>query len=246
MKEQTINTGINLLDSLSHGGPFSLAIVGLLVCFSLVSWSVIIERWIALSLLVKNSEVFLEVFWVSKNLSDLSQKAKLFSHSPLKEVFFMGYNEMIRVMQVRDKKGITASTPLSFDTVQRSLQKARYQEEGVMAKRLNILAICASACPFIGLLGTVMGIIKAFQDISLSGSSSLASVAPGISEALLATALGLVAAIPSAIFYNIFLNKAKFLLLKVDGFSIDFLNILQRHFSNLKESSSFDSAENKI
>jgi biopolymer transport protein TolQ len=104
-------------------------------------------------------------------------------------------------------------------------------EESLLSSKMSILAVCASAAPFIGLFGTVVGIIRAFQDIGASGASSLAAVAPGVSEALIATALGLFVAIPAVIFYNVLSSRIRKHLVLLDGFSADFQNILERHYS---------------
>jgi biopolymer transport protein TolQ len=138
---------------------------------------------------------------------------------------------MVRVLQVREKRGLSSTLPLSTDTVRRALGKARQLEEVQLSRNMTFLAVSASACPFIGLFGTVVGIIRAFHDIGLAGSSSLAAVAPGISEALVATALGLAAAIPAVIAFNFFNGKARQQVLILEGFSTDFLNILERHFN---------------
>lgn len=235
MKEQAVQTGFDWIGSITHGGPIGMGIMGILTLFSLISWAIILERFLSLGNFESRTASFLEMFWSSKNLTDLSQKAKQLSYSPAREVFFSGYNEMVRVMQAREKKGVGAHVPMDFITVQRALSKAKQAEESGLVKRLGWLAIFASASPFIGLLGTVVGIIRAFQDIATQGSSSLAAVAPGISEALIATALGLVAAIPAAVFYNVFTQRSKILMVKIDGFGMDFLNLLQRHFNIIKE-----------
>ena len=138
---------------------------------------------------------------------------------------------MVRVLQVREKRGLSSNAPLSIDTVRRALAKARQLEEIQLSRNMTFLAVYASACPFIGLFGTVVGIIRAFHDIGLSGSSSLAAVAPGISDALIATALGLAAAIPAVVAFNFFNGRARQQVLVLEGFSTDFLNILERHFN---------------
>ena len=226
----TGDSSFSWLSALTHGGPVGIGVMLLLVVLSLVTWGVIIERWFALSKLHTKSEQFLKNFWEAKSLSELHLRSKDLEYSPAREIFRTGYNEMVRVIQTRDKKGIQHSA-VPFDTVKRSLGKARGMEEGNLAKNMSFLAVSASACPFIGLFGTVVGIIRAFHDIAASGSSSLAAVAPGISEALIATALGLFAAIPAVVFYNFLSSRARRHLMLLDGFGADFLNILERHFN---------------
>ena len=222
---------INWLSVLTSGGPVGVSILGLLVLLSVATWAVVFERWRALRHLQMMSDDFMQEFWDSKSLSDLNTKLKDLDYSPAREVFRAGYNEMVRVLQVREKRGLSSHAPLSTDTVRRALGKARQLEEVQLSRNMTFLAVSASACPFIGLFGTVVGIIRAFHDIGQTGSSSLAAVAPGISEALIATALGLAAAIPAVIAYNFFNGRARQQLLILEGFSTDFLNILERHFN---------------
>lgn len=227
---QGASASFDWLSVLTHGGPVGIAVMVLLVILSLLTWGVIIERWRALTRVQDRSERFLKAFWEAKSLSELHLRSKDIEYSPAREVFRTGYNEMVRVIQARDKKGASGAA-VPFDTVKRSLAKARLVEEGQLAKNMSFLAVSASACPFIGLFGTVVGIIRAFHDIAESGSSSLAAVAPGLSEALIATALGLFAAIPAVVFYNVLGSRARRHLALLDGFGADFLNILERHFN---------------
>ncbi|MEN9808917.1 MAG: protein TolQ [Pseudomonadota bacterium] len=231
MADATQLDGVNWLSVLTNGGPVGVSILILLVLLSVATWAVIFERWRALRHLQMMSDDFMQEFWDSKSLSDLNGKLKDLDYSPAREVFRSGYNEMVRVLQVREKRGLSSSAPLSIDTVRRALGKSRQLEEVQLSRNMTFLAVSASACPFIGLFGTVVGIIRAFHDIGQTGSSSLAAVAPGISEALIATALGLAAAIPAVIAYNFFAGKARQQLLILEGFSTDFLNILERHFN---------------
>lgn len=227
---------LNWFSVIRSAGPFGVAILLLLVILSIVTWVIILERWITYVRLYKKTQDFLKFFWESKSLAELYTKTKSMDYSPAREMFRSGYNEMIRVLQAREKKGLHQAQNVSLNTILRSLGKTRTLEENKLHKYLNFLAISASACPFIGLFGTVVGIIRAFHDIGLSGSTSLAAVAPGISEALIATALGLLAAIPAVIFYNIFSARNRSHLITLDSFSSDFVNILERHFNVNKSS----------
>ncbi len=231
MGEQTSLDTFNWFSVFTSGGPVGILILLLLVALSIATWALIFERWKALRQLQTMSDDFMQEFWESKSLSDLNAKLKDLEYSPAREVFRSGYNEMVRVLQVREKRGLSSNAPLSIDTVRRALAKARQLEEIQLSRNMTFLAVSASACPFIGLFGTVVGIIRAFHDIGLSGSSSLAAVAPGISEALIATALGLAAAIPAVVAFNFFNGRARQQVLVLEGFSTDFLNILERHFN---------------
>lgn len=230
MNSGVIQSLMRWVGALRDTGPFGWLLLLFLVVLSVATWAVIVERWRTLNRLQEKSEQFIKSFWEAKSIPELNLRAKDIEYSPAREIFRTGYNEMVRVVQAREKRG-NASGQVPFDTVKRALQKARMVEEGQLSRNFNYLAISASACPFIGLFGTVVGVIRAFHDIGASGSSSLAAVAPGISEALIATALGLAAAIPAVVFYNYLVGRAKRHLLLLDGFSVDFLNILERHFN---------------
>lgn len=217
---------MNWIDAITHGGPIELGVFLVLIVFSVVVLAVILERWKEHSSLSKRSAAFLKLFWESPSMSELHTRSKDLEYSPAREMFRSGYNEMIRVIQASGQ----SSGALPFGTVKRALDRCQGQEEVMLSRNLSLLAIAASACPFIGLFGTVVGIIRAFHDIGAAGSTSLAAVAPGISAALIATALGLVSAIPASIFFNVFQNSARRHLATLDAFAADYLNILERHF----------------
>jgi biopolymer transport protein TolQ len=223
------STKIDWFSIVLNGGPVGIAIMILLGIMSIWAWVVIIGKMRSLSSMHHLSERFLTNFWEAKSLSELNLRVKDMEYSPAREVFRSGFNEMIRVLQTREKRGATG--PIAFDTVKRTLSRQKMLEESNLGNNLSILAVCSSAGPFIGLFGTVVGIIRAFHDIGSNGASSLASVAPGISEALIATALGLFVAIPAVIFYNILISRIKKHLVLLDGFSSDFINILERHYT---------------
>jgi biopolymer transport protein TolQ len=231
----TNSSQVDWFSILLHSGPISALVMLILVLFSIWSWVVIISKIRVLKKMQKLSEKFLTHFWEAKSFSELNIHVKDMVYSPAREVFRAGFNEMIRVLQTREKKH--ASNPIIFDTVRRSLARQKMIEESLLSNNIGVLAVCASAGPFIGLFGTVVGIIRAFHEIGLSGASSLAAVAPGISEALIATALGLFVAIPAVIFYNIISSKIRKHLVLLDGFSSDFMNILERHYSIQKNDS---------
>lgn len=215
---------------ISNSGPVGIAVLILLCISSIWVWIVILSKITTLGKYYHLSEQFLSYFWEAKSLSEFNTKAKDMSYSPLREVFRSGFNEMIRVLQVREKKN-AQHVSMSFETIKRAISKQKMLEESFLSTQMNMLAVCASAAPFIGLFGTVVGVIRAFHDIGVSGASSLATVAPGVSESLISTALGLFVAIPAVIFYNIITSKIKKHLILLDGFSADFINILERHYS---------------
>lgn len=212
-----------------HSGPIGIAVMLLLIVMSVWAWLIIIAKLRVLKKMQNLSEKFLTQFWEAKSFSELNVRVKDMVYSPAREVFRAGFNEMIRVLQTREKR--SAHNPIVFDTVRRSLARQKMIEESLLSSNVSVLAVCASAGPFIGLFGTVVGIIRAFHEIGASGASSLAAVAPGISEALVATALGLFVAIPAVVFYNIISSRIRKHLVLLDGFSSDFMNILERHYS---------------
>lgn len=219
-------THLNWVAIMTSGGPIGLSLSALLIIMSVATWAIIIERWVTLGNLQERSEGFLKAFWTSGDIAAIYVKLRGSIYCPAREVFREGYEEMVRVVRSRKKSRVKK---VNVETVRRALARSRSVEEANLTRFMTFLAIAASACPFIGLFGTVIGIIRAFQDIGASGSTSLAAVAPGISEALIATALGLVSAIPAVVFYNALNAKVKKHLLMLDTFSIDFLNILERN-----------------
>lgn len=229
MESTSSALSINWFSIFMHGGPIAITVSLLLIFLSIWVWVSILSKFRILKIMYQRSEQFLVDFWESKSLSELNLRVKEMKYSPSREIFRAGFNEMIRILQVREKRHV--NSPIIFDTVKRSLVRQKMVEESFLSDKMNILPVCASAAPFIGLFGTVIGIIRAFHDIGVSGASSLSAVAPGVSEALVATALGLFVAIPAVIFYNVILNKIRKHIILLEGFSSDFMNILERHYS---------------
>ena len=212
------------------GGIVVFLVLVMLVAFSVGSWALILSKFIFLRRMGAYNDAFIKSFWESRSLNELNGRLADYPYSPAKEMFRTGYSELVRGSQVKDAKGASAlSVQASMDNLGRSLQKARTLEKKRLEKYLPILATIASAAPFIGLFGTVWGIMGAFEGIARTGSASLAAVAPGISEALIATAFGLAAAIPAVMGYNLALSRIKTMIVHVDGFGSDFLNIVERY-----------------
>jgi biopolymer transport protein TolQ len=180
-----------------------------------------------------DSEDFLETFWTSGNLNEASEAAEEFVYSPEAAVFNAGFSELKKINKIRargeDSSPETLEMQLAtMDNLKRALRKAEDEEINKFGNLLPFLATTGSATPFIGLFGTVWGIMVSFHDIGQRGSASLAVVAPGISEALVATAAGLAAAIPAVIFFNYFSNKLTGIQYNTQSFSTDFLNLVER------------------
>ncbi|MBI1725116.1 MAG: protein TolQ [Candidatus Tectomicrobia bacterium] len=212
----------------------------LLISFSLSSWAVIIWKFFELRRAKHRSDDFLEVFWKAKRLDHLYSEAGEYGDSPVGQVFAAGYQEVEQVLKARSSKGgmeeaavLTTTESTGVETVERALRRAANQEVGKLERLLTFLATTASATPFIGLFGTVWGIMNSFREIGARGSAGLAVVAPGISEALIATAVGLAAAIPAVIAYNHYQNRVKVIANDIENFTADFLNLVGRHFMRM-------------
>ncbi len=226
-------------ENVSEAGIFSRAWDAGLIAFmtlllligsSIGCWVIIVTKWKDLEKISTANDAFIKAFWESRSLNDLNTRLQEYQYSPAREVFRGGYAELARSNQMREHTssheiGITSA----MDNLNRSLQKAKLLERKRLEKNMNWLAIIASVSPFVGLFGTVWGIMNSFEGIARTGSASLAAVAPGIAEALTATAFGLGAAIPAVIGYNLFNGKLRFQMITVDGFCVDFLNIVERY-----------------
>jgi biopolymer transport protein TolQ len=216
-----------------HAGPVGQMVMLLLLFFSVVSWSIIFMKFRLFRRIRLDSEDFLETFWTSGNLNEANEAAEEFVYSPEASVFNAGFAELKKINKIRargvDDSPETLEMQLAtMDNLKRALRKAEDAEVNRFGSLLPFLATTGSATPFIGLFGTVWGIMVSFHDIGQRGSASLAVVAPGISEALVATAAGLAAAIPAVIFYNYFSNKLTGIQYSTQSFSTDFLNLVER------------------
>lgn len=223
-------TDASLWETVTHSGPVVFGILVLLIVFSVVSWAIIgYKVWNLRNATLRSAE-FLDSFWASKRLDVIFSRVEDFSPSPVAAVFKTGYQELLRVMP---KPGAGDGDKDLFggaENVERALRRASGAQVTMLESLVPILATTGSTAPFIGLLGTVLGIMKAFQEIGKVGVASLATVAPGISEALIATAAGLFAAIPAVIAYNFFNARIRVLAAEMEHFSADFMNIVRRHF----------------
>jgi len=223
--------------ALRSGGVVFFVLL-LLVAFSLSSWAVIIWKFFDLRRAKRRSDEFHEAFWRAKRLDHLYAEAAEYEDSPLGQVFAAGYQEVEQVAKARSKgveeeASVLTSELTGVEGVERALRRAANQEISKLERLLTFLATTASATPFIGLFGTVWGIMNSFHEIGARGSAGLAVVAPGISEALIATALGLAAAIPAVIAYNHYQNQVRTIANGIENFTADFLNLVGRHFMRM-------------
>jgi biopolymer transport protein TolQ len=218
---------------LSHVGPVATGVLVLLILFSLVSWAIIIFKGLALRRAYAQSRTFLDVFRKSSKFSEVNSVCMQLQASPLVGVFQAGYHEVNQQVRPSGAKDAPPPRPTvrSLESLSRALVRAATVESTRLERRITFLATTASVTPFVGLFGTVWGIMNAFRDIGMAGSANLAVVAPGISEALITTAAGLAAAIPAAFFYNFYTSRIKVLSAMIDDFALEFLNIVERHFT---------------
>ncbi len=231
--------GLDPFQLVADSGPVIIAVLITLVIFSLVSWAIILTKWMVLRRAEAHSSTFLEIFRRSKKFSEVHSVCHQLRSSPLVGMFLSGYNEL--GYQLRSSKSGShgresvsegeGSQIKSLDSVARSLVRASNGEMAKLERRLGFLATTGSATPFIGLFGTVWGIMNAFQRIGAVQAANISVVAPGVSEALIATAAGLAAAIPAVIFYNYFVNWVKLLSTEMDDFALEFLSIIERNFT---------------
>jgi biopolymer transport protein TolQ len=219
--------------------PINQAVLIILVLFSVASWAIILQKIWTFRASQRDTARFLDVFRRSGKFSEVQAVCPTVSATPLVGVFQAGYAEMNAQFRVTNPATAPANpggpparpTLKSLDGVDRALIRAATNEISKLERRMTFLATTASVTPFIGLFGTVVGIMIAFQRIGATGSTNLAIVAPGISEALIATAAGLFAAIPALVFYNHFTHRVKELSATMDDFALEFLNIAERNFT---------------
>ncbi len=212
---------LNTWDLVQSMGPLPKAVLGVLVLLSLVSWAVILSKWAVFRRARSSNRSFLRAFRKAPALDTIAAASEQFRRSPLVVVFDFGYSEVSRQMKSRG----SVTNPVSLE---RTLQLGMSEELTRLERNMPMLATAATVSPFIGLFGTVWGIIDAFQQLSTAGAASLRAVAPGISEALITTAMGLFVAIPAAIFYNLFGSAIKEFGARMEDFQLEFLNLTER------------------
>jgi biopolymer transport protein TolQ len=218
-----IPADLTLWDIIQNLRPVPLAIIVILVLFSIISWTIVFSKSSVFSRARRSNRNFLRAFRKAANLQAVAVASEQFGLAPLVAVFDFGYGEIER--QVKQRGALVNKL-----AVERSLQLGISEEVTKLEMNMSWLATVASVSPFIGLFGTVWGIIDAFEGLGNAGSASLRAVAPGISEALVTTAVGLAAAIPAAIFYNVFGTRIKELGTRMEDFAIEFQNFAERDF----------------
>lgn len=231
--------GGGLLDAILRTSPFGAVILLLLLAFSLLSWTIIVRKSMTFRAIEHQSHDFVEYFRKSARLSDVSAVSGHYRATPLAGLFDAAYQELnVQLQSVTPKGPATPSNPghpilteKSVRGIGRAMQRASAAELTVLERSMSWLATTASVTPFIGLLGTVVGIVNAFQGLGMEKTTSIQAVAPHIAEALVATAAGLFAAIPAVIAYNQFVHKIKGIATEMDDFAAEFMNLVERSFT---------------
>jgi biopolymer transport protein TolQ len=215
-------------------GPVVQAVLWALVAFSVGSWGTILYKFMQISRARRESARFIAIFWESKNLAAIHNAGVGLQHSPVAQVFRAGYQELLQLTRAK-RQAVGAEGGFSTDlggveNVTRAMKRQANIELTKLEAGITFLATTGSTCPFIGLFGTVWGIMTAFLGLSAAHTSNIQAVAPGIAEALITTAVGLVAAIPAQMFYNFLTTRVRLLANEMDNFISEFLNIAERHF----------------
>ncbi len=206
----------SLLDLILRASPIAKFVLLVLLVFSIASWAIIFTKARVTKLAQQQSGQFLQLFANSNRWADLHAGSVTLRENPLAAIFFAADAEL-------KKQG-----RLNLEAVQRAMQSTAVDETTRLEKSLGWLASTASAAPFIGLFGTVVGIIIAFQGLSQATTASIQAVAPGIAEALVATAAGIAAAVPAVLAYNHYVNQIKIMASEMDSFTLRLLNFIER------------------
>jgi biopolymer transport protein TolQ len=230
----TANLNGGVAELVLSAGPIAKVVLSILALFSIICWALIVEKWWEFRRIRRDSHRFIRVFRDARRFSVVYGAAKKYRESPLAQLYLAAGQELAgslggveivdRVLEESDE-GVP---PERLDAINRAMRRAASSEVARMERYLPFLATTASSAPFIGLFGTVWGIMTSFQSIGAQGSANLAVVAPGISEALIATAAGLGAAIPAVMGYNYFVNRVKHWAVEMDGFALELLNVFSR------------------
>lgn len=228
----TLIGGINLTETIKNSSFTVNLILLFLIVVSAVSWGIIVYKFIQYRKAVLETEKFVSIFWKNMSHDEIMEKSKNMNESPVAQVFKAGYNEFNETRDSWEKKGIAVvGTKVEelTENVNRAMFRESHSKIQVLESKLQFLATTASASPFIGLFGTVYGIMNAFQVIAKTGSATLGSIAPHLSEALVTTAFGLIAAIPATIFYNYFNSQLQRFDHESMNVTTDFVNQIKRN-----------------
>lgn len=218
----------SLVSIILDAHPIVIFTLLLLLFLSVATWAIIFIKAKQFRLASRRTEAFVNAFWQAKSLTQISNTLSVYDGSPVAEMYRAAYAEMGRLSKLGEP-GESGGLPLTgLDNLSRTLSQAKRSQMGRLSRYLTLLATTGNTAPFVGLFGTVVGIMNAFHGIGAMGSASLATVAPGISEALVATAAGLAAAIPAVVAYNQFLSRIRHLEAEMNAFSSELMNLVER------------------
>jgi biopolymer transport protein TolQ len=234
--------GHDIVQMIIHAGTMVKFVMLILLLFSVISWAIIFVKFRILGKARRETESFLELFWEEKEFKKIYAECEDLRYSPLARLFSAGYAEFTRIRRIQSShvspegqnpagsQDHSRSQQAIMENLRRSLKKGTINQVNRLERAVSFLATTGNTAPFIGLFGTVWGIMESFRSIGLKGSANLAVVAPGISEALIATAAGLAAAIPAVVAFNYFTHKISALRAEMDIFTADFLSMVERQF----------------
>lgn len=239
--EAAETVSLSAFDIIMSASPMVQFILFLLVALSVLCWAIIFFKWGVMKRCLATTDRFLDIFWSGKSMDQIYTESKKYPSAAVAKIFQAGYVELQRLMERERQRQRQATVPetdptkiippeSSIHNLERALGRAHRNETMRLERSLTFLATTGSTSPFIGLFGTVWGIMNAFQNIGAQGGASLTTVAPSISEALIATAVGLACAIPALVAYNYYQQQLKSIRAQMDNFSGDFLNIVKRNF----------------
>lgn len=230
--------GGDVLQMVVNAGLMVKFVMLILLLFSVVCWAIIFMKWRLFRKARTESDYFLERFWEGTEFGKLLNETAELGSSPVAQLFRAGYAEFRRVRKLHAAPSGRGEEPVRpmLDQVERALRRTGTQQASRMERTISFLATTGNTAPFIGLFGTVWGIMQSFHGIGLRGSASLAVVAPGISEALIATAAGLAAAIPAVVAYNYFSRRVAVFTSEMETFASDLLSVIERQ--HLKQQAS--------
>ena len=227
--------GMSVADLVIGTGPVVKLVLVTLAGFSIGSWGIILYKLVQISRARRESERFISIFWESKNLAAIHTASVGLKSSPVAQVFRAGYQELLHLTRAKRQAVGAESSGFSTDlggveNVTRAMKRQTNVELSKLEKGVSFLATTASTSPFVGLFGTVWGVMTAFMGLSAAHTSNIQAVAPGIAEALITTAFGIVVAVPAQVFYNHLATRARELSIEMENFTSEFLNIAERHF----------------
>ncbi len=219
---------LSIVSMVRNAGPMVQFVIYLLLAFSITTWAIIFTKYVYIRRAFKESGNFIEYFWKTRDFSNAFAKAKEFKNSPVARIFRNAYMELRKMNRPGSQEPDNPDFIANVESIRRTLNRSRSMETIRMVQMVPFLATTGNIAPFIGLFGTVWGIMNAFRAIAVqAGSTSLSAVAPGVSEALVATAAGLAVAIPAVMGFNYFTQKIRIIESEMESFSNDFISIVE-------------------